>query len=74
LKYREQVRQQITAWLVGGQIEHGDPGARWRIPLLAVPKPPDTIRLCGDFRAINELIDDDAFFGTEDTTAHRRHP
>jgi hypothetical protein len=61
LKYREKVQQQITAWLVGGQIEHGDPGSRWRIPLLAVPKPPDSIRLCGDFRAVNELIDDDAF-------------
>lgn len=53
------VKQEITQMLKLDIIEESQ--SPWRSPLVIVPKPDGTIRVCVDFRKVNEVAVFDAF-------------
>ena len=52
---KEEGRQVILDWLRDGTIRHSD--SRYRNPLVAVRKADGSLRLCGDYRILNEYLE-----------------
>lgn len=61
LAHRDAIRTKLQSWLESGIMTLAPPGVQWNTPLLAVPKANGTLRICHDFRALNNAIKDDQF-------------
>jgi hypothetical protein len=58
-KVQEQIDQEIKKMLDAGIISHSD--SEFSSPLVVVQKPDSSIRLCTDYRALNEISLEDAY-------------
>ena len=48
-------------WLVQSDILYPVSSSKWASPVVRVPKSDGSIRVCRDYKAINECIDDDVY-------------
>jgi hypothetical protein len=65
--WHDRINNQISKWLSAGVIRKAEPGCKFNSPILAISKKTEgvidhnKIRLCVDYRGLNDLIEDDRF-------------
>lgn len=65
--WHDRIDEQIRKWLSQGVIKKAPPGCKFNSPLLAIAKKSDgvidntKIRLCVDYRGLNDLLEDDKY-------------